>query len=392
MAFQMKKIAIIPLRKNSKGIPGKNKKKMVGRPLFSWVLSEAIFSNLDAVYVFTDDAEIIDYIIKNYAWSPKVIALLRSDENATDTASTESTILEFSEKINQDFDLLCLLQATSPLTTSEAINAGINKIVNENFDSSLSVVKTYRFTWNKNGTPQNYDVFNRPRRQDFEGLLIENGAVYCTTKAAFLNSKNRVSGSIGLVEMPEESLLEIDSKTDWDCIENLLVQRLKNTKKTTKIEYLVLDVDGVFTDGGVYFNENGEFAKRFDMRDGMGLEILRENKVEVVVITSEQSSLVAQRMKKLQIVNTFLDVKDKYAFLTNFALEKNIDFGAIAYVGDDVNDLSNLCRAGWSFAPSNATKIVLNNVDLVLNNSSGNGAIREVCEFIIHYNNRYLTV
>ena len=385
----MKKIAIIPLRKNSKGIPGKNKKKMVGRPLFSWVLSEAIFSNLDAVYVFTDDAEIIDYVTKNYAWSPKVNALLRSDENATDTASTESTILEFSEKINQDFDLMCLLQATSPLTTSEAINAGIDKIVNENFDSSLSVVKTHRFTWNENGTPQNYDVFNRPRRQDFEGLLIENGAVYCTTKAAFLNSKNRVSGNIGLVEMSEESLLEIDSRTDWDCIENLLMQRLKNAKKTTKIEYLVLDVDGVFTDGSVYFNENGEFAKRFDMRDGMGLEILRENKVEVVVITSEQSSLVAQRMKKLQIEHTFLGVKDKYAFLTNFALQKNIDFGAIAYVGDDVNDLSNLCRAGWSFAPSNATKAVLNNVDIVLNNPSGNGAIREVCEFLMRYNTRY---
>lgn len=385
----MKKIAIIPLRKNSKGIPGKNKKKMVGRPLFSWVLSEAIFSNLDAVYIFTDDTEIIDYVTKNYAWSPKVNALLRSDENATDTASTESTILEFSEKINQDFDLLCLLQATSPLITSEAINAGIDKIVNENFDSSLSVVKTHRFTWNENGTPQNYDVFNRPRRQDFEGLLIENGAVYCTTKAAFLNSKNRVSGTIGLVEMPEESLLEIDSRTDWDCIENLLIHRLKNAKKTTKIEYLVLDVDGVFTDGGVYFNENGEFAKRFDMRDGMGLEILRENKVEVVVITSEQSSLVAQRMKKLQIEHTFLGVKDKFAFLTNFALEKNIDFGAIAYVGDDVNDLSNLCRAGWSFAPSNATKAVLNNVDIVLNNPSGNGAIREVCEFLMRYNTRY---
>ena len=389
MVFQMKKIAIIPLRKNSKGIPEKNKKKMVGRPLFAWVLSEAIFSNLDAVYVFTDDEEIIDYVTKNYAWSPKVKALLRSDENATDTASTESTILEFSEKINQDFDLLCLLQATSPLTTSEAINAGIDKIVIGNFDSSLSVVKTHRFTWNENGTPQNYDVFNRPRRQDFEGLLIENGAVYCTTKAAFLNSKNRVSGNIGLVEMPEESLLEIDSRTDWDCIENLLMQRLKNDKKTTKIEYLVLDVDGVFTDGGVYFNENGEFAKKFDMRDGMGLEILRENNVEVVVITSEQSSLVAQRMKKLQIEHTFLGVKDKFAFLTNFALQKNIDFGAIAYVGDDVNDLSNLCRAGWSFAPSNATKNVLNNVDIVLNNPSGNGAIREVFEFLMRYNTRY---
>ena len=76
MVFQMKKIAIIPLRKNSKGIPGKNKKKMVGRPLFSWVLSEAIFSNLDAVYVFTDDTEIIDYVTKNYILQESSTCLL----------------------------------------------------------------------------------------------------------------------------------------------------------------------------------------------------------------------------------------------------------------------------------------------------------------------------
>ena len=76
----MKKTALIPLRKDSKGIPGKNKKKIVGRPLFSWVLTEAIFSNLDEVYVFTDDQEIIDYVNKEYYWSKKVKTLLKKVE------------------------------------------------------------------------------------------------------------------------------------------------------------------------------------------------------------------------------------------------------------------------------------------------------------------------
>ena len=85
----MKKVAIIPIRKGSKGIPGKNKKKMLGRPLFSWVLGEAIFSDLDEVYVFTDDEEILAFLAKEYAWSPKVKGLLRNEDNANDTASTE---------------------------------------------------------------------------------------------------------------------------------------------------------------------------------------------------------------------------------------------------------------------------------------------------------------
>ena len=97
MEQHYKSIGFIPLRKNSKGIPNKNKKKLLGRPLFSWVLSEALFSRLDHIFVFTDDEEIIDYITRNYRWSDKLSCLRRSDENAADTSSTESAIMEFCE-------------------------------------------------------------------------------------------------------------------------------------------------------------------------------------------------------------------------------------------------------------------------------------------------------
>ncbi|MFA9189984.1 HAD hydrolase family protein [Flavobacterium sp. FZUC8N2.13] len=385
----MKKTAIIPLRKGSKGIPAKNKKKMLGRPLFSWVLTEAIFSNLDEVVVFTDDIEIIQFVEKEYHWSSKVKALLRSSENATDTASTESVLLEFSEKIKYDFDVLCLLQATSPMTTAVDINVVLAKIEKEKYDSALTVVNTHRFTWNTDGTPQNYDVFHRPRRQDFEGLLIENGAVYATTKTAFEVSKNRLSGTVGLIQMDETNLVEIDSMTDWKIVEELLASRMKKSKKHQRIDFLVLDVDGVFTNGQVFYSADGELAKAFDMRDGMGLEILRQHQVEVVVITSENSPLVAQRMKKLQIDNTFLGVKDKYAFLQHFVKTRDTSFSALAYIGDDVNDLTNICSVGWSFAPANATEIVKQNADYLLTNASSEGAIREACETILKYNKRY---
>lgn len=385
----MKKIAIIPLRKDSKGIPGKNKKKMLGRPLFSWVLAEAVFSELDEIYVFTDDQEIIDYIHKEYHWTPKVKTLLRSSESATDTASTESAMLEFAKQLQYDFDILCLLQATSPMTTATDINAVLDKIENEKFDSVLTVVNTHRFTWNADGTPQNYDVFHRPRRQDFNGLLVENGAVYATTKAAFSDSKNRISGKIAVVEMDESSYVEIDSSTDWEIVEKLLANRLQKSKKHNRIDYLVLDVDGVFTDGSVYFGAEGELMKKFDMRDGMGLEILRQNKVEVLVMTSENSALVEQRMKKLQIEHTYLGVKDKYALLNHFLKGKKIDFDQVAYVGDDVNDLANICRVGWSFCPANGTEVVKQYADYILTHKSADGAIREVSEILMKYNKRY---
>ena len=384
----MKKIGFIPLRKGSKGIPNKNKRKMVGRPLFTWVLCEAIFSNLDEVVVYTDDESIIEFINKEYHWSNKVKAIFRSEESASDTASTEFAMLEYCESINYDFDLFCLLQATSPFTKKEEINTCLDKL-NDDYDSALTVVNTHRFLWNKRGEAINYNPQNRPRRQDFDGLLIENGAIYTTTKESLKITKNRLGNKVAVVKMPEESLHEIDSETDWIVVEQLLIERQKREKKSEKITHVVLDVDGVFTDGTITYTKDGEHTKSFDMRDGMGLEILRQYNVEVMVMTSENSELVAKRMEKLKIEDVFLGVKDKYTLLNQVIQNKNIKMSNLAYIGDDVNDLTNICSVGWSLIPNNATDIVKQHADIVLSKSSGAGAIREACQFIMNYNKRF---
>lgn len=384
-----KSVGFIPLRKNSKGIPFKNKKKLLGRPLFCWVLGEAIASRLDHICVFTDDEAIIAFIQQEYHWTNKVSVMKRSLESATDTSSTEAAMLEFVSKINIEFEVLCLLQATSPFTTAGDINLCLDQVISRAYDSALTVVNTHRFTWNADGTAKNYDIYKRPRRQDFEGLLIENGACYVTKKTSFDSSKNRISGNIATVQMPEDSLTEIDTTADWKIAEQLLIQRLKAQKKGNRLTHLILDVDGVFTDGCVFYGAEGEVLKKFDMRDGMGLEILRQNKVEIVVITSENSEIVAARMEKLKIKNVFLNVKDKYSLLQRFIKEQNLEFSQLAYVGDDVNDLANICACGWSFAPANATLTIRSQADVILQNTSAKGAIREACEFILKYNNRY---
>lgn len=386
----MKKVAIIPLRAGSKGIPGKNRKKLLGRPMFSWSLGEAIESNLDEVYVYTDDQKIIEFVNEEYKWCPKVKILERSEDSATDTASTEFAMQEFSTRIGEEYDVLCLLQATSPLIKRENINECLDKIEKEGYDSALSVVRTKRFIWSETGESLNYDFKNRPRRQDFDGMLMENGAVYGTTKAQFLESGIRIGGKVAIVEMAEDSLIEIDEKEDWIIVEKLIENNIKKNKKNNKkIKALCLDVDGVFTDGNITNNADGEFSKVFSMRDGMGLEILRENGIEVIVMTSENSKIVESRMKKLNLLdNLYLGVKDKYSRLEKVLQEKSLTRSDVAYIGDDVNDLANLLSVGWGIVPNDGIENVKMSADLVLNNVGGDKAIREAVNFIIKYNSR----
>ena len=361
---------------------------MVGRPLFCWVLLEAVRSRLDEVVVYTDDPRIRDYVQAHYGHYGKVSVSDRGKDTATDEASTEAALLEFAQSIDFDFENICLLQATSPLTTSGDINRALAKKA-EGYDSVLSVVRTHRFSWDESGKPLNYDPKKRPRRQEFDGLLIENGALYLQSAEGLKAHQNRLGGSVGLIEMDPDSYQEIDDPHDWMQIEQLLMRRLRKSKEHARIRHLVLDVDGVFTSGHVDYNRDGEWSKTFDMRDGMGLEIIRELEVEVIVMTSEDSELVRSRMNKLQIERVFTGIKDKYACLQDLMEDGSMDYPQIAYVGDDVNDLSNMCAVGWSMAPNNATQIVRQQADMVLTQDGGAGAIREACEWIMKYNQRY---
>lgn len=393
----MKKVAILPLRKGSKSIKHKNRKSLLGRPLFSWCLTEAAKSNLDAVYVFTDDEVIIDFIRKEYMSQAfkkgpytKIHVLERSEASATDTASTEFAMQEFVDMIEGELDLLCLLQATSPLTTAEDINKVLNAVEHEGYDAALTVVENKRFFWHEDGTSVNYDYNNRPRRQDFKGQLVENGAVYATTMEQFKTSSIRIGGRIKVIEMPEDTLVEIDEPADWPIIEALLRNRLSVHKQGAgPIKAVVLDVDGVFTDGQNITGPEGELGKQFSLVDGKGLELLRNTGVEVIVMTSECSDVVKSRMNKLNIKYQYHGIKDKYLMIDEVIKTLLIQRHELAYIGDDINDLANICSVGWGITPSNGQLEVKASADLILEASGGKHAIREAVNFILQYNKRF---
>jgi len=132
-------------------------------------------------------------------------------------------MLEFiSEEKLADSDVFMLVQATSPLTRTQDFDGALEKYSESGKDSLLTVVRTKRFFWDEEGSPLNYDFNNRPRRQDFDGLLIENGAFYINRVSNIRQAKNRLSGEVCYYEMPEYTSIEIDENHDWLIAEQLM--------------------------------------------------------------------------------------------------------------------------------------------------------------------------
>lgn len=236
--------AFIPVRGGSKSIPLKNIKIMNGKPLVYWTIKAACECRfIDKVYVATDSLSIKETVesIKDREQGEtfaKVEVIGRSAESASDTASTESAMLEFAAAF--EFDNIALIQATSPLLEAADLNRGFQVFYEDDVDSVLSVVPQKRFNWEKdeNGYayPTNYDVLQRPRRQDFNGYLVENGAFYITSKVCLINSANRLSGKIKAVEMSEDTFFEIDEPEDWVTIEGLMKkEKLRILKRFRKL-------------------------------------------------------------------------------------------------------------------------------------------------------------
>lgn len=219
-------VAFIPVRGGSKSIPLKNIKEIAGKPLVFWTVKAANdCKEIGRVYVSTDSEE-IKKTVESFEMK-KVIVIGRGKETATDVASTESVMLEFASKY--EFDNIFLIQATSPLLDTEDLSKGYKLYCEEGTDSVFSAVKQKRFHWEIRDDglayPINYDIFHRPRRQEFAGYYVENGAFFITSKEMLLKNKNRMSGNIKLYEMNDDSYFEIDEPSDWVIIEALLKRK-----------------------------------------------------------------------------------------------------------------------------------------------------------------------
>ncbi len=155
------------------------------------------------------------------------------------------------------------------------------------------------------------------------------------------------------------------------------------TEAASKIRLLLLDVDGVLTDGSLYYSEDGSEAKAFNIQDGLGIKLLQRKGIEVGIITGRSSTLLTRRTKELGIDLVVQGREDKLTALTELLAERNYQLDEVAYAGDDLPDLAAIRRVGFGIAVANASQHVAKHAKWQTTTAGGQGAVREIAELIL---------
>ncbi|MDY6880211.1 MAG: HAD-IIIA family hydrolase [Desulfatiglans sp.] len=155
------------------------------------------------------------------------------------------------------------------------------------------------------------------------------------------------------------------------------------TNKLKRIKLLLLDVDGVLTDGSIIYDDNGSEIKSFNVKDGFGIRLLMSSGIEVGIVTGRASMALRHRLDNLGISLVFDGVKDKSSLLDLILKKKQVSAEEVAFVGDDLMDFQIMQKVGVSVAAKDGHAIVRDHADIVTQNRGGSGAVREVCESIL---------
>jgi 3-deoxy-D-manno-octulosonate 8-phosphate phosphatase (KDO 8-P phosphatase) len=156
-----------------------------------------------------------------------------------------------------------------------------------------------------------------------------------------------------------------------------------------KIKLIVFDVDGVLTDGRLYIGSGGKEFKAFHTQDGMGISIARFAGIKTAIITGRTSEAVTKRAEELKIDYVYQGIQKKMEILDKIISELNLTLEQVCYVGDDINDLPILRVIGFPAAPSNAVEIVKEQAQYISKSNGGDGAVREIIEYILKENHNY---
>jgi CMP-N-acetylneuraminic acid synthetase len=219
----MKTVVLIPARGGSKSIPEKNITDFCGKILIHYAIQASWESSANEVWISTESKVIKDIILDMEKEDVNVID--RPKELATDEAATESVMFHFAREV--EFDIIVLVQCTSPMICAKDIDKAIGMVASGQYDSVFSGTRMKQFIWkgSEHMTPVTLDIFNRPRKQElYEGQyhVKETGAFYVITRKEMFHSKNRLGGRIGCVEVPFWTSFEIDTPKDLEVMQKIM--------------------------------------------------------------------------------------------------------------------------------------------------------------------------
>lgn len=216
-------IIFIPIRKGSKGVPNKNVRDLCGKPLVCWIIDTLLSLRNDiSIWVSTDSEEAEVLLVSRYG--NQVNVFRRNPNNAQDNSPVIEAVNEFiySRGLHAQCPFI-LVQATSPFTTIQDFQCLLKSIASHEAESYISCCRVKRFCWSDDGHPLNYTLTNKPMRQQYNGILLENGAFYASCVGLIQKSGMLISGKIKIIETSPGTMIDIDEEKDWIAAEHYII-------------------------------------------------------------------------------------------------------------------------------------------------------------------------
>jgi N-acylneuraminate cytidylyltransferase len=401
-------LALIPARGGSKGIPRKNIRDFAGYPLIAWSIAAGLQAHtVNRVIVSTDDAEIAAVARKYGAETP----FMRPYELAQDR-TPDLPVFEHALKWLEDIegykpDIVVQLRPTSPIRPKDCVDSAVRTLIeNADADCVRGVVpagQNPHKMWRFNGYDKPMkpllavdgiaEPYNAPR-QILPPVYWQTGHIDAI-RTATITRKHSLSGNtIYPLVLDARYTVDIDTPSDWARYEALAYQgtlemvtpeNKSRRPMPKKIELVICDFDGVITDNKVWTDQDGTEMVAAFRSDSLRIRALREEGIEVMILSSEPNRVVEARAKKMGVEAIHgIGLREKGRVLREVLEQKKVSAESVVYVGNDLNDLPCFEIVGWSVAVADAYPEVLRAADHVLARAGGRGAVRELCDLILN--------
>jgi N-acylneuraminate cytidylyltransferase len=402
-------LALIPARGGSKGIPRKNIRNFAGYPLIAWSIAAAKQAScVTRLMVSTDDQEIAAVAREYGAETPFLRPAELAQDQTTDLPVFEHALDWLERNETYKPEVVIQLRPTSPIRPRDCVDNAV-KILMEHADADCvrGVVpagqnphKMWRFAGE--GQPMKplllvegiSEPFNAPR-QILPPVYWQTGHIDAIRVSTIMQKKSLTGDVIYPLVIDPRYTVDIDHLSDWAKYEALVTSGLEmvtpgRVKRSMpeKIDLVICDFDGVITDNRVWVDQDGKESVAAYRSDSIRIRELREQGIEVLILSSEPNRVVEARAKKMGVEAIHgIGIQEKGRVMREVLAQKNIQAENVIFVGNDLNDLPCFEVAGWSVAVADAYPEVIRAADFVLSKAGGHGALRELCDLLLRQDN-----
>lgn len=398
-----KSVIIIPARYASSRLPGKPLADIHGKPMIQHVYEKALqVPEANEVIVATDDQRVFDVVA---SFGGRVIM------TSTEHSSGTDRLVEVMQKISADIYLN--IQGDEPLIRpadlslllkemqqDESIEVGtlchavsVDEAANPNY---VKVIRDH----NNNAIYFSRSLIPYPRNKEHT-LYLKHIGTYAYRNSVLARYTNLPTSELEQSESLEQLRLlsvgisirviqveptgpGVDTPKCLERVKAIMAGQVYKEKPTlADIRLVITDVDGVLTDGGIYYNETGECLKRFHVRDGLGIKLLQESGIQVAVLSGRDSPTLRKRLADLGVSLFKLAVKDKFTECQKLMEQVGCSQKQTVYIGDDSIDLPAFAACGLAYTVADATNYIKQKADNVLSLAGGQGAFRELADAIL---------